>query len=343
MSEEDELQPEDAPEIADRAFEALNSYDLETAQELALQLEKLHFSAYFEIQALIHLKQDDPVAAIEILREGVSKAAAAWPLWELLGNCLSDNGDFDEALTCYTRGLELDIDEEAKASLQFNLATVLSRMGKHSEAWAAGAEISDEVLQEYPALRWHVEGLRLRTLAALGQCQQVIERANHLEDEAANEEDEDNDNAEVRAIFWEQGGRALLQCGEVERAYQWAREALNEKRTHAGALQLLRDATPDLPQASRYFQVLLEGDALFEDGEEMGFITSYEIVARVAEEAEQLALQMEAPRWETPVHVMECEFQGESESQSIGIFHIGGYGFFPRNEDEDENEDENEE
>ena len=330
---EDEL---NALEIADRAFEALNEGYLETAQELALQLEKLHFSAYFEIQALIYLQQDQPEAAVEILREGVDKAAAAWPLWQLLGNCLSDNGEFQEALDCYTRGLEIDIDEDARASLQFNQATALSRAGKHEEALILVDGISEEVLQNHISLWWRVEALRLRILSSLGECDQVLERAERLEAEI---QDEESDDFQSLSVFWEQSGVALKECGSIERAHHYALKALEEDRTNKEALRLLRDTSPNLPEASRYFQVLLKGDFVDEDDEEMGFITSFSVVARVAEEAEQLALQMEAPRWEIPPHVLECEFEGECELQSIGVFDVGPYNCYPLHaEDEDEDE-----
>ncbi len=331
---EENLNPQDAPEITERAFEALNSGELEMAQELALQLEQLHFSSYFEIQALIYLDQDNREAAIAILREGVSRAAGAWPLWELLGNCLSDESNFEEALDCYAQGLALDIDEDVTASLQFNRATVLGRMKNHEEAWQIVDEISGDLLQDYPALRWRVEGFRLRTLANLNQCEQVLERANFMKNEISNE---NCDEHESFAVFWEQGGRALLQCGEIERAHQWALESLQEKRTYSDALELLRDTTPDLPEAARYFQVLLKGEFTDEDGEEMGFFTSFSVVARIAEEAEQLALQMESPRWDTPIHVVECQFVDECELQSIGVFDVGPYNCYPLNaEDEAE-------
>lgn len=328
-----EEESEDAPEIANRAFAALNEGDLETAQALATQLEKLHYSAYFEIQALIYQKQDNPTAAIKILREGVSKAAAAWPLWQLLGNSLSDAGDFEGALDSYAHGLELDLSDKSRASLHYNRAMVFQRKGQIKAAQDALAQIPDEVLAEDTSFWRYVEGLRLRVLARLGDCAQVFERADTLEIEMR---DVASDDVESLAVFWSQGGQALAECGEIERAHQWALEALRANRTDEQALSLLRETSTGLPQASRYFQVLLEGDFKDEDDNDLGFYTSFLVVARIAEEAEQLALAMEAPRWDTPLHVSECQFEGECELQPIGVFDVGSYCFFPRDGQEDE-------
>jgi tetratricopeptide (TPR) repeat protein len=333
MSNQNEPMDE-AQELTDRAFDALHEGDLESAQELTRQLKAMNFSSCFELQALIHLEENERDAAIAELREGVAKAPGAWPLWDLLGNCLSDNGEYESALECYAHGLELDLDDEARGFLQFNRAMVFSRMGRTDEAQRVLDQVPAEALAENRGLRWHVEGLQLCLLADREDCSALIERADLLTSELANLEIEElQENAKEHSIFWAMGGRALLKCGHTEDALEWAQMAVNVDRTNVAAYALLRDASPELPKGARYFSVLLEGE--FEAEDNTSFFTSYVVIARVAEEAEQIALEMEAPHWETPPHVVEVEFLGDCELQTIGVCDASPYSVFPRDAEEE--------
>lgn len=344
MNESSNESTENAEELTERAFEALNSGDLESAETLATQLRGLSYSSYFEIQALVHLDREESDSALEVLREGVKEAPFVWRLWQLLGNTLSDANDFDGAMRCYEEALRLDLDAEDNASVQFNRATLLSRIGRSTEALEVLNELDATISQATPGLGWRVETLRLRVLADLGRREDVLAHAELLQQWFLEAEQDDADSL---SVVWAQGGQALLDCGENEKAREWARHALEWERTNGDALQLLRLSHPTAPRGSRYFEVMLEGDWVEigeEDQEAIGFIKTFMVVARVAEEAEKLALEMEAAHTETSsVRVTECQSSGECDETAVGVYEASCYHLFPRSgQDEDEANSDNE-
>ena len=83
----DDTQPDDsAQDLTDRAFDALQEGDTETAHALAMRLHVLRFTSWFEIEALALIQEAEPQRAIKVLREGVEIAPTNWLLWQLLGN-----------------------------------------------------------------------------------------------------------------------------------------------------------------------------------------------------------------------------------------------------------------
>ncbi|HEX9996872.1 MAG TPA: hypothetical protein VGB45_07005 [Abditibacterium sp.] len=323
--------PDEAEELTDRAFEVLNAGDLEGAEILASRLRDLSYSSYFEIQALVHLDREEPELALEVLKQGVEEAPFVWRLWQLLGNTLSDAGDFEDAMRCYESALQFDLDAEDTASLQFNRATLLSRIGHNDEALALLNESGDLIMSAPLGLQWRAEALRLSILADLGQRTEVIERADALESLLSQATE---DSVESLAVVLIQGGFALLTCGENLRAHKWAQRALYWERTNGDALQLLRQSDVTAPIAARYFQVVLEGDWNDEaESEELSFIKTFMVVARGVEEAEILALEMESSHWETTlVRVMESEDCGECDETSAGVYEASPYHLYPRSQ-----------
>ena len=196
-----------APDIAARAMAALHTGELEEAQTLASQLEKLRYSAYFEIQALIYLERRQRPLAIKVLREGVERAPSVWLLWQLLGNCLSDDSQFEEALRCYGRARALEIDADARASLMLNQATVLGRTERVGEALALLDSVSfDEV--EDVQLEANLELLRLHLWASSHRCDDVGVRAAHVGEVLSAIEDARLDDRRAVSALWSRCGRA---------------------------------------------------------------------------------------------------------------------------------------
>jgi tetratricopeptide (TPR) repeat protein len=322
----------------ERAFEALSAGNLKEAEKLAAQLKDVHYSSCFEIRALVELRRERPDAAIEVLREGVEAAPAVWLLWQLLGNTLSDRGDYDEAMRCYESALQLDLDEDSRGSLEFNRATLLSRQERGDEALEVVRQL--ERLDAMPPYwQWRIRALELSILSDLGQSDELIEKAQELRDvlEAVDWVDEAFSYFDSLLVAWKQGGFALLRDERFLEAREWATRALVIDRTDADALQLLRTSDPDAPTADRYYYVMLEGDWQDENSEdnevEEGFFTTLEVIARSEEEAVELALQFESPRWETPLKVNEVEFGDECDFTAIGLWGANEYHTFPKDDD----------
>lgn len=334
---------DNAEELTALAFEALDDGNLEAAQSLATRLRDLRYSSYFEIQALIYLGSDEMKSAIKVLREGVGKAPRVWRLWQLLGNTLSDADDLKGAMRCYETALPLELDAEALISLQFNRATLLSRMNRATEALGVLNEMETTISSAPLALQWRFGALRMRVLTDLGRQEEVLKHAEALEQKLL-EVDDVGEEAESFSVAWAQGGLALFDCGENPWAREWAQHSLEWDRTNGDALQLLRKSNGAAPRATRYFQVMLEGDwddVAHESDEELGFFTTFMVVARDSEEAKRWALEMEAPRWGTLPRVEECQEINPCDETAAGVYEVGPYHLFPRENEEDANDEPN--
>lgn len=338
--QEDPLQM--AERLTNQAFEALDAYELEEAAKIASQLREIGFSSWFEIQALVELKRDEPEAAIEVLRQGVDKVPRVWGLWQLLGNTLSDQGQYTEAMQCYETALDLDLVVENRASVEFNRATLLGRM----KQFEASLNLAREITQTDgvpDGLVWISRAMTLRALSHLGRVEELQQEAQKLRfdlEGAVNDEAFDNTDSLVSA--WAQGGFALLDSGQEWEAQEWATRALAIDRTDREALQLLRYSQPDSPKARQYFKVILQGEVpagSFEEdegfaGKDMAFFAPFTVIARSEDEARDLAFKFEALRWDTPLKVESSELEGQCEPLIIGIWQVYGYCFFPLDEDE---------
>ena len=124
--------------------------------------------------------------------------------------------------------------------------------------------------------------------------------------------------------LWSRGAGTLLECGFVSRAQAWAEQSLSIFKGDTRALWVLRFSQTNPSLANRYFQVLLEGT----EGDD-GFYISYSVIARNANEAARLCLEMESPRHSEPLAVKECNALGKCDKTPIGVFEVGGYCFFP--------------
>ena len=322
-----------AEQLTQDAFAALEAGHYDRVLELTAQLRALKFSSCFEIEALLHLDQNQPVRALQILDEGTGAVPDLWLLWQLKGNVLSDLKRFDEALQAYDAALPL---EGADAgSLRLNRATALWRQGR---AKAALREVEAAPLENQNLdVRWRLEALQLGLWAELKRCDEVKARAQTLYQEQEDLEVEPDEAGQLSVAF-SQIGWALLGCENGDGARAWAGAALEVDRTNTQALLLRRDSAPDLPQADKTFRVMLAGQAEDENGEVLGFYTPLQIVAPDAERAQKLALEFESPRWQTPIRVEECARTGVCERQPSCVYQVDGYFFFPLDEENGEDE-----
>jgi tetratricopeptide (TPR) repeat protein len=343
------------------ASAALRAGDFDGARELSARLLELRHPGHFEIEALLLLEEGEAARAIEVLREGVRRAPEAWVLQQLLGNALSDVGDYDGALQSYERAAELP---GADASmLLFNRSIVLSRAARHAESLQVLESIGAAEIDARNELRAHVAPHRLRVLEEMGRCDEVLEEAATLRLwletlHPIGSEGEPEESVHPRALrlehlgqAWAMGAMALDACEQFDEAREWARQALQADRCCEDALLLLRELTTNAPTAAQFWNVTLEGDWIADSDEseeadeesqetKSGFFTTFAVVARDADEARNLALAMEEPHWPTPLRVEECEVVGACDEQAVGVTQASPYMVFERHP-EDEKVDEN--
>src|SRR6185295_8730093 len=91
--------------LMQKGFALLDAHQYKEALEMGRQLQRMRHSSAFEIMALAYLGLDQLPKAIATLEEGVRAAERVWLLWELLGNCYSDEGRYDAAEKAYQTAL----------------------------------------------------------------------------------------------------------------------------------------------------------------------------------------------------------------------------------------------
>ena len=316
-----------AQQLTEEAFAALEAGEGARVAQICAELRVMHYSSCFEIEALLALDQNQPAQALETLDEGLEAVPDLWQLWQLKGNILSDGGQFEAALQAYERAAE--IEDADKNALCLNRATAMWREGR---AKAALREIEAHEFKDAALdLSWRRDALQLGLWADLGRCDEVQTRAAVLFADQEDLELEPEDAAPVSVAF-SQIGWALHGCKQLPNARAWADAALEIDRTNSQALLLRREATPNLPLADKTFRVILSGQ-IEADGETMGFYTPLCAVAADGDGAQQLALEFEAPRHESPLKVEEIERIGVCERQPICVYQVESYFLFALDED----------
>lgn len=331
MSQSNEMTDDEAvqhaQQLTEDAFAALETGEGARVAQICAELRVMHYSSCFEIEALLALDQNQPARALEVLDEGVEAVPDLWQLWQLKGNILSDGGQFEAALEAYERAGE--IEDADKGALCLNRATAMWREGRAKAALreVEAGEFEDATLD----LKWRKDALQLGLWADLKRCDEVRERAAQLFAEQEDLELEPDEAAQLSVAF-SQIGWALKSCEQLPGALDWAQAALEIDRTNGQALLLRREATPGLPFADKTFRVMLSGE-IEEGGEMMGFYTPLSVVAPDADKAQQLALEFEAPRHESPIKVEEIERISVCESQPICVYQVEPYFLFSPDED----------
>ena len=325
----DILSAEEAAQIAEQlteeAFAALEAGQGRRVAQICDELREMHYSSCFEIEALLALDQGLPARALEVLDEGLNVVPELWQLWQLRGNVLSDGGQLDAALDSYQRALDLEgADVNA---LRLNRATAWWRMEKIDEALDEVARTDDTIKDATVSLRWRLQAIRVALWGEQSRCDEIAKRAAQLwEDQEEVEVDEDE--APPLSVAFSQIGWALLNCEQTARARDWARAALEVDRSNGQALLLARESTPDLPLGHATFRVVLRGQTATEDGS-TGFFTTLLAIAPDEAVAQQLAVEFEAPRWESKVEVEESARIGSCDAQPSCIYEVQGYVLFP--------------
>ena len=314
-----------AEQLTAEAFEALENGQGTRVAEICAELRVMHYSSCFEIEALLALDQGLPSRALEVLDEGLGVVPDLWQLWQLRGNILSDGGQWDEALESYKRALA--IEDADVNSLRLNRATALWRSQKIDEALNEVARTDGNSKEMSISLYWRLQAIRLALWGEQKRGDEVTARAAQLWDDQEQVEIEEDEAAPLSVAF-SQIGWALFNCEQPELARDWARAALEVDRANGQALLLAREATPNLPIGAATFAITLRGRTETEDGP-TGFVTTLLAIAPDVAVAEQLAIEFEAPRWESEVKVEESERIGACDAQPSCIYEVQNYILVP--------------
>ena len=220
----------DVQGLIEEAEDALIDGQLDRAQRAGERLLDARHLHGFEVLARVHQQRGNLAAAIAVVEDGVAKAARAWPLWLLLGELRSENGDYAAALQAYDSAAAIegaDIDD-----IHVNAAIVLHRAGRYEEALARLDRSSGETDESvFAAARVRADVLNLlgRPDEAIAAAEAGLERVN-----------DDIDNSDVAELYTSMA-KASFMKGDRKEAARRAREALALDGSEPTARALLRE------------------------------------------------------------------------------------------------------
>lgn len=128
------------------------------AMDVAKELHWLGYSGAFEIEAQALAYEGSKDEAITVLRKGLEVAPTSWLNGNLLGNYLSDQARYDEAIAAYEDALRTPSAD--RILIEANYAVALQRAGRDDEARAKIAQLATHDLSKAePGLQKFVESV----------------------------------------------------------------------------------------------------------------------------------------------------------------------------------------
>ncbi|MEJ2541420.1 MAG: tetratricopeptide repeat protein [Gemmatimonadota bacterium] len=264
-------------QLLEKGFSLLDQGRYAEALEVSAELEGQRHSAAFEIGALAHLGRGDLTDAIDVLKRGVEAAPTVWVLWQLLGNCESDQGRYSAAEDAYRQAL--DCRGVWKESVLLNRAILAARDGRFEESLDQLAGIDD------PSLEIEVAKARINSLIGAGDPHRAAEEARlrlaELHSAGNQEEAGELGGLLARALLAADVGHDQIRAGALA--------ALRECRGNEDALWVLRELDGEAAAGNSYLRILLHGRLRPEladlHGGALGYYSTVDVIAESLEDA----------------------------------------------------------
>jgi hypothetical protein len=250
-----------------------------------------------------------------------------WLNWLLLGSCLSNLGQFDEAMLAYERAEECGGE---RTIIDLNRAIVAIRRSDH----AAALEYVDRIPPDATTrTRLGALGCRVTALHALGrdgEAEEIAVRALREWREAGETEGK-ADIGEMALIV----GEIRLARGE-NRMLVFADAAVWWRATrHERLLWLIREALPRPSPDAQYFRLALHGtispeSELYEAG--AGYMTWTDVVADSPEEALRFYVELLPPEVGVELTIREAKMIEPRPNGMKGVYAAMGRVFYPEND-----------
>lgn len=311
-------------QILEQAYGLIQQGEAEQAISLGNQLLEHRHARGFEVIALAYEQQGKPDEAIGVLKDGVSKVPAAWPLWELLGNLHSDQDSQGQARDCYNKALNCPGSD--KDSINYNIAIMLKREGKFQEAHEICNQIGADDLKN------KAKTLRIALLNGMNQYDEAITYANSVIADILGQQDLPDEDMQDLARAYAELGRSHWE-GRYDRQAAWesAWKSLEWDRSDNSALWLVREIIGRKSQLSKWYKLVIEGKWHFpleQSKETPNFLTTYEVVADSPEDALQFAQDLEPVEVRPTMRIDSTEDMGQFPDNQQGVYWRSAYGFF---------------
>jgi tetratricopeptide (TPR) repeat protein len=260
----------DLDALMNEGREALANCDWEAAEAAAQTMLDAHYSGGFEILALAEKGRGNAARAIEVLEQGIREAPSVWLLWNLLGNCYSDESNYARAYECYRAALECPKADADYVNL--NYAIALQREGKHEFALQFLDRVHGEKLAPEAA------GARMRSFIEQRRYQEAFELGYGFLDLEPNANTLSHIICLMAEALWKNGDRNALD-------FCW--KAVEANPSNQDAMWLIREIEGRYSPRARGFRLVLRGQA------ELPFYVNYTVVADDEAEALRLAARFE--------------------------------------------------
>lgn len=313
----------------DEAWECLGSLETDRALEIGKELIRMRYSGGFEIAALAHLQNDAPEDAVSILEKGVDLAPEAWTLWQLLGNCYSEDDRIDEAMKCYQRALECP--EVDPNPVHLNIAIALSRAGQYERS---NAELMFVTSPETQPRKY---AIRLGNYAEQKRWSDIMLEASALFPQLIEINDEEVTIASASDLsrIMSRWAEASIEVDEsnLDFARDYAISALEFDSQNEIALRVIRRCDNEYKtRDDSLYRILVEGkwDEPFEGEDDVeGFYSTYWVLAASPEEALGYAKNIEKGKVAATMRLEDWDTEPTEAADDLkGVYGRSGYQFF---------------
>ena len=300
----------DMQEWIEEAADALSEGDYKRAQRAAEKVIEARHASGFELLARAWQGMDNVPRAITVLQDGVSKAPRAWPLWMMLGELRSENGEYDLALLAYDTALGLEgVDAD---DVHVNAAIVHERAGRPEDALMRLHEVrgaNAETAVAAARVRAHILLDMERPDAAAAAAKSGLARVG-----------EEMDGSEVAPLHAALAKAAWMK-GDRESALHHAWEAIEHDPDDI-ALSLIREIEGDYSETAKQYRILVHGvlpAGAWDDDEPRGFWRKYDVVADDEDDAMGLIRRIEPETVRNSLRADEVEVLDDASDQARGV------------------------
>lgn len=305
--------------LIDKAYDLIEECELEKAAEIANSIIKDGEVEGYFILTDIAYEEENLERCIQILQKGISEFGNHWKLWMRLGNYQSDTDQFEEAEYSFERA-QYSTDSDVSL-VKLNKAVLASKQSQYETA----LNLLEEAWEDY-SMKCYC--LKLDILDDQGKYNEILSSINQEQ----FEDEYDNDVETMSKILFFLA-KASYKSKKRKDAISYLNISLEQNRNNEQSLWLRREIYGHRNSINKYFRVLINGD--YEDdetnGAEMGFFSSYDVVADSINSAlkeivdfEPLELNKETFK------VEEYEILNENSNDPSGIYLTSGFSIYQK-------------
>ena len=321
-----------ADRLMDEAIEALEIGEPEAALKIAKTLNRMRYSGGFEMEALAYADLGEKSKAIRVLRTGLEKCPVDWGLWQLLGNYLSDEGEFEEAFEAYENGLSTEGSDTETVNL--NYAISLFRSGDAQMAEERIAPILDApgFSSLGGSLRARLLALELEILRGQGKWDEAVARFGTI-----GNADFGPDAGQEISILWAEYARSLHELGRHDEAEKSALRSARFDHQNKDALWLLRKMRRKSEDKETNHYNLMVGGTWFPSPDKKselskGFFATFAVCADDEDEALRFVAELQTDEIKN-LRIEEVELV-DQVTEPKGVYSATAYMLYGDEDDE---------